>query len=277
MMGFIASIIYGFISGLTEIFPVSSQANQMFMRQIFGASQKEPIRDLLVHMAVLGAILFACRGMFAKIRREQTLAQRMRRNPSQIRALKSVYDMRLVRTAAPIMMVGLLGSLLFESWYDNRLLFSFILIVNGILTLIPTYLHQGNKDARVMTGMDGILTGVAAALSAVPGISRNGMVMFVTLIRGADKQNGVTWAMMLSVPAVAMLMLLDIIAIFTVGIGALSLAAFGGYLLSAVFAFMGAYAAVAMIRMLIVRSDYSGFAYYDFGLALLAFILYLIA
>ena len=59
MMGFIASIIYGFISGLTEIFPVSSQANQMFMRQIFGASQKEPIRDLLVHMAVLGAILFA--------------------------------------------------------------------------------------------------------------------------------------------------------------------------------------------------------------------------
>lgn len=276
-MRFYASIVYGFVSGLTEVFPVSSQANQMFMRQLFGVAQKEPIRDLLIHMAVLAAILLACRGMFAKIRREQTLAYRMRRNPSQIRALKGVYDMRLVRTAAPIMLIGMLANLLFGNLYANRPLFSLILIFNGILTLLPTYLHQGNKDARIMTGLDGILIGIAAALSAVPGISRNGAIMFMALVRGAEKQNGVIWALMLTVPAMGMLMLLDIISMFTAGIGAFSLAACGGYLLSMLFAFVGAYAAVMIIRMLIARSDYSGFAYYDFGLALLAFVLYLIA
>ena len=135
-MSVFASILYGLVSGLTEIFPVSAQANQMVMRQIFGVAQKEPIRDLFVHLAVMIAVFIACRGMFGKIRREQTLAYRMRRNPSQIRALKGVYDMRLVRTAAPIMMVGLLANLFFRDFYNNRILFALMLLFNGAITLI---------------------------------------------------------------------------------------------------------------------------------------------
>lgn len=276
-MSLFASIIYGIVSGLTEIFPVSAQANQMVMRQLFGVAQKEPIRDLLVHIAVLAAVAFACRGMFAKIRREQVLAYRMRRNPSQVHALKGVFDMRLVRSAAPIMLFGMLANLFFMKFYDNRPLFCLVLLINGALTLVPTYMHQGNRDARSMSGMDGLLIGLAAAFSAIPGISRNGAIMFMTLIREADKQNGVTWALMLAVPAMVMLILLDFIAMFTVGVGSITLTTLFGYLLSMLFAFLGAYIGVSSVRVLIQRSDYSGFAYYDFGLALLSFVLYLIA
>ena len=276
-MQFIESLIYGIVSGLTEIFPVSSQANQMVMRHLFGVSQKEPIRDLLVHIAILAAVFFACRGMFIKIRREQILAHRMRRNPSQIRALKGVYDMRLVRTAAPVMLIGMFANLLFAGFYDKRPLFALVLLINGALTLVPTYMHQGNRDARTMTRFDGMLIGLAAALSAIPGISRNGAIMFMTLIREADKHNGVTWALLLTVPAVGILILLDFIAMFTVGIGTLTFSVFLGYLVSMLAAFAGAYLGVYTIRTLISRSDYSAFAYYDFGLALLCFVLYLIA
>ena len=276
-MRFIESVIYGIVSGLTEIFPVSSQANQMVMRHLFGVSQKEPIRDFLVHIAILAAVILSCRGMFAKIQREQILAHRMRRNPSQIRAFKGVFDMRLVRTAAPIMLIGLFANLLFTNFYDKRPLFSLVLLVNGVLTLLPTYMHQGNKDARSMTGLDGFLIGIAAALSAIPGISRNGAIMFMTLVREADKHNGVTWALILTVPAMAVLMLLDLIAIFTVGVGVVTFSIILGYLVSMLAAFVGAYLGVYVIRMLISGSDYTAFAYYDFGLALLVFILYLLA
>ena len=276
-MNLFESIVYGIVSGLTEIFPVSAQANQMVLRQLFGVAQKEPIRDFMVHLAIFVGILLACRGMFAKIRREQAIAHRMRRNPSQIRALKGVYDMRLVRSAAPIMMVGMLGNLLFKDIYQNRSLFSLLLLINGALILIPTYMHQGNRDARTMTRFDGMLVGFAAALSAIPGISRNCAIMFMTLIREADKNNGVIWALILSVPAMVMLALLDVIAMFTVGIGSITVLTLVGYLLSMIFAFVGAYLGVTFIRVLISRSDYSVFAYYDFGLALLSFVLYLIA
>jgi undecaprenyl-diphosphatase len=249
----------------------------MVLRHIFGVAQKEPIRDLLVHMAVLGAVLLACRGMFSKIRREQILAHRMRRNPSQVHALKGVYNMRLVRTAAPIMLVGLFASLFFLNFYEKRMLFSLMLIINGAMILFPIYIHHGNRDARSMSKLDGFLVGIAAALSAIPGLSRNGAIMFVTLVRGADKQNGVIWALMLTVPAMILLCFLDLIAIFMVGTGSVSMTVFVGYLLSALFAFIGAFLAVTIIRTLIARSDYSIFAYYDFGLALFAFVLYLIA
>ena len=275
-MSLIESILYGFISGMAEIFPVSSQANQMVMRQLFGVAQKEPIRDLLVHIAALMAILTACRGMFVRIRREQVLAHRMRRNPSQVHALKGIYDMRLVRTATPIMLIGLFANLFFSQFYQNRTLFSLVLLMNGAFTLIPTYMHMGNKDARSMTGGDGMLIGLAAALSAVPGFSRNGAIMSVALFRGAQKENGFTWAMLLSVPALAVLILLDLISIFTVGMGLISLVAVGGYAISMLFSFAGAYLAVHTVRVLIRQSDFSGFAFYDFGLALLSFVLYLI-
>lgn len=276
-MGLFASILYGFVSGMTEIFPVSAQANQMVMRQLFGVAQKEPIRDLLVHIAVLAALYLACRGMINKIRREQVLAHRMRKNPSQVHALKGVYDMRLVRSAAPIMCVGIFLSLFMQNFYDKRLWFSAVLILNGILTTVPNYMHQGNRDARSLSGADGLLIGLAAGLSAIPGISRNGAIMSMAIFREADKRNGVTWALLLTFPALIVLMLVDLISIFTVGVSAVDLVTVGGYLLSAVAAFAGTYVAVLFVKNLIIRSDYSGFAFYDFGLALFSFVLYLIA
>lgn len=276
-MSLFASIIYGFVSGLAEVFPVSSQANQMVMRQLFGVAQKEPIRDLLVHIAILAGLFVACRGMFTKIRREQVMAYRMRRNPSQIRALKGVYDMRLVKTAAPIMVIGLFFSLLMPQFYYKRPLFCLMLLLNGALNMIPAYIHHGNRDARSLTNLDGILVGFAAALSAIPGISRNAAVMFVSQVREADKQNGLNWALLLTVPAAVVMVILDFISIFTVGVGTVTLKLFLGYFLSALSAFLGTYLGVSFVRILVANSDYSGFAYYDFGLALFSFALYLIA
>lgn len=276
-MSLFASIIYGFVSGLAEVFPVSSQANQMVMRQLFGVAQKEPIRDLLVHIAILAGLFVACRGMFTKIRREQVMAYRMRRNPSQIRALKGVYDMRLVKTAAPIMVIGLFFSLLMPQFYYKRPLFCLMLLLNGALNMIPAYIHHGNRDARSLTNLDGILVGFAAALSAIPGISRNAAVMFVSQVREADKQNGLNWALLLTVPAAVVMVILDFVSIFTVGVGTVTLKLFLGYFLSALSAFLGTYLGVSFVRILVANSDYSGFAYYDFGLALFSFALYLIA
>lgn len=276
-MDLLDSVVYGLVSGLAEVFPVSAQANQMVMRQLFGVTQKEPIRDLLVHISVVLGVLLACRAMFTKIRREQVMAHRMRRNPSQIRALKGVYDMRLVSTAIPVMMIGLFFTLFLGDFYDRRPLFCVMLLINGALSMIPVHLHQGNRDARSLTNFDGLLVGLAGALSAIPGISRNGAIMFVALTREADKQNGLNWALLLTVPAMLMMILVDFISIFTVGVGAVTLITVVGYLLSAVAAFGGAYVGVSIIRMIVRESDYGGFAYYDFGLALFAFALYLIA
>jgi undecaprenyl-diphosphatase len=174
------------------------------------------------------------------------------------------------------MIIGLFIGFFIPDIFNKRVLFSLMLVINGVITLFPIYLHQGNRDARSLAGSDGFLIGLAGALSAIPGISRNGAIMAMTVIREADKKNAVNWSFMLVAPAMAVMILTDFISIFTVGVGKIVFMTFVGYLVSACAAFVGTYMAVSLIRMIVQRSDYTAFAYYDFGLALFTFIMYII-
>ena len=95
-MNWFEGLIYGLISGLTEIMPVSSRAHQNILRQIFGIRQSDPIADLLVHLAVLIALLIGCRGMLYRLQRERRALQHGRRKRSDVRAS---FDLRLLRAA----------------------------------------------------------------------------------------------------------------------------------------------------------------------------------
>ena len=55
-MRFLESLIYGFLSGLAEFLPVSAQAHEALVMQLFGRTQREPLRDLFVHIALIVAL-----------------------------------------------------------------------------------------------------------------------------------------------------------------------------------------------------------------------------
>ena len=191
-MSMIENILYGFVSGLSEFLPVSSQAHQILMLRIFGMDQREPIRDLMVHMAVLLSLVVGCRGLFTRIRRETKLAASSKR--ARTYALKSLYDLRLVKTAAFPLLLGLLLYIVFEK-YEYRLLFiALFFVLNGVILIIPEYVRQGNKEADSMTGMDAVLIGFSGILSSFSGVSRITAIHSIAVMRGADQQNALNWA-----------------------------------------------------------------------------------
>lgn len=275
-MEIIGSILYGFVSGLTEILPVSAQANQYLMRQLLGVSQKEPIRDMLIHIAVLAAVLFACRSLFLRLRRDQAFQARMRKSRTKAELPRGIYEMRLVRSALPVLVIGLFCSFFLPNLTENRIVFSLLCVVNGIILMVPSHMHQGNKSPKAMTALDGFFLGLAGALSIFPGISRLGSIVSMSILRKADRTSGFSWALMLSIPAMLVWAIVDFISIFTIGVGSIALMTVVGYLISAVFAFAGTYLAITILKILIERTQLSAFAYYSFGIALLSFLLYLI-
>ena len=78
-MNWLQNILYGFVSGLTEFLPISSEAHKVLLRRIFGISESSTIQDVLIHVAMLFAILTCCRALIAHLGREQRKAERMRR------------------------------------------------------------------------------------------------------------------------------------------------------------------------------------------------------
>ncbi len=272
-MTLLQNIIYGFISGITEFLPVSSHAHQSLLNRIFGADAAVPIKGLLMRIAVLLALLTACRSMISRLRKEKAMAKRSRRGHTY--ALKGLYDIRLIRTATLPLLAGLLFLFVTGEMSENLLILTLILIINGIIILLPEHMRQANKDARAMTGLDGILIGTAGALSAVPGISRIGAVLSAATMRGADRNHAMNWALILSIPAVLLMIIVDITKIVAYGFSIASFSIFIGYSICAVFAFIGARLGIVIIRYLTSRTGFAWFAYYSWGMALFTFILYL--
>ncbi len=272
-MNLLECLLYGLISGFSEFLPISSQAHQALLLKIFGFTQHNYVQDFMIHIAVLSSIIFSNRSLLERIRREKKLSTHSRARHNRRVEYRGLLDLRIVKTAAVPMVIGLLFTSIARPLQYSLPILSLMLIINGIILYIPQQMLQGNKDSTVMSKLDSILMGIGGAFSVFPGISRVGATTSVAIARGADRQHAFNWSILLSIPALLVLCAFDFFALFgntgsfTVG--------FFGHLFSVIGAFTGSYLSIILIRFLTVRIGFSGFAYYSWGAALFSFILYL--
>ena len=268
------SLIYGLISGAAEFLPVSAQAHQAILLKLFGVQGNGSLLGLMVHLGGLAGLIVACRGQLAHLKRERALAKvpkrRRRRQPNQ----KSMLDIQIVRTAFIALLPGFVLYYFTSGWRMDLSKVALFLLINGILLFIPRVLPSGNKDSRSMSRLDSILMGLLGGLSMLPGISRTGVTTSVSLARGADRQQALNWSLLLSIPVLVCMMGMDIYGLVAYG-AVVTFRIFALYLLSAAASFCGAYLSITLLRFMAVNVGYSCFAYYSWGAALFAFILYM--
>lgn len=274
-MSIFESILYGLISGMTEFLPVSARAHQALFRYLSGTDTGAPLQELLIHIGVLISVIFSCGDMLSRLRREQKLSASSRRRARSLDN-KSLFDLRLLKTATVPLVLGLCLYFATASMAQRMITMMVFMFLNGFVLLLTDHTRRGNRDARTMSGLDGILMGILGAMSVFPGISRTGMITAYTSLRGADFQNATGWAILLAIPAMIFTVLYDFICIISRGFGVQSFAAVIGSILSGICAFGGGYAGISLLRALLNHSGFSKFAYYSIGMAMFTFILYLI-
>jgi len=271
------SIIYGIINGLTEFLPVSSVAHRAIFLKIFGAATEGYLLRLMVHMGILAALLSACRGQINHMKKEQSLAKipprRRKRQPDQ----RVMLDLRILKTAAIPILLGFVIYYHTYTWENDLLRIALFLFLNGIVLFIPRVLPSGNKDSRSISIFDSILMGLCGALGMVAGLSRIGLTTSAMQIRGADRQHAYGWSLMLSIPVLIIIIGIDIFGLFSVGAGPVTLVILAQNVLAAIAAYFSAFGAITLMRFMAVEVGYSGFAYYSWGAALYALILFLTA
>lgn len=268
-MRLLQSILYGLISGLSEFMPVSSNAHQVFLREIFGAP-KDPVMDMLVHIAVIASLFFGARNLLETYQRERRTVSR-----GTLSRSTRGYLYRFVQTAGVVLLVFLIVLTYVGAKDYSYLQIALFCLINGIILFVPGRMLQGNKDARHMSTVDSGLFGFFGAISVFPGFSRVGVSTAYAVARGADRQQSLNWALLLSVPALVVMALIDFIAIFT-SAQAVTFITVLGYLFAMTSAFLGGYYSISIMKFLAVKVGFSAFAYYSWGMALFSFILYLI-
>lgn len=267
------SMLFGLVSGITEILPVSAPAHETLLIKLFGMPDSAVLR-LITHAAVWAALYFYLGHHVTRMLQSRRLSRispkRRPRQPDPV----LIQELKLLKSSFIVVVFGFIAAYFLKNIQMDLSATAVFLVLNGIILYIPDHMPQGNKDARSMTPLDGFLLGLGSALAIFPGVSRIGAAVSMAVGRGAGKEQSLRWALLLDLAAMLFVIGFDVLALISGGI-VLSFMTVICCVLAGAAAFIGASAGIRFMEFLAFRVGFSGFAYYSWGAALFAFLIYL--
>lgn len=274
-MDWLVYIFYGFIAGFGELVPVSAGAHDYFLDFMTRFDPYQPMLRLCVHVGALTALLVLSRHRVAHVYREMHIAAQPARRRKRQPDLLAVLDGRVVWAALLPAALGILLSVFVRKAGQSLPITVLLLALSGLLIYLPHYIPSGNRDSRHLSRMEAIVFGICAGLSAFPGISRMGGVLSVGGLGGCSRSYMLDIVYLLLIPLFAIMAAMDLLALVLTGFAAVTAIVLFQCLVAGIAAFCGASLAIAVMRFLSVNTGYTAFAYYNWGLAIFGFILYL--
>jgi undecaprenyl-diphosphatase len=262
------AIVLGITQGLTEFLPISSTAHLRIVPAFAGWEDPGAAFTAVVQLGTMVAVLLYFR---ADLMRIGTAWLRSLRDKS----LRSTLDARLgwyiVLGTVPIAIFGFAFRHQIESGARDLYLISIALIVLGLVLLWAEEVGTKQRSIEQINERDGIWIGIAQALALIPGVSRSGATISAGLFRGFDRTSAARYSFLLSVPAVVLSGLFELLKIVEgseeqhVGAGAL--------IVATVTAFVVGYASIAWLLRYLTRHSTLIFVVYRVGLGVLTLVL----
>jgi undecaprenyl-diphosphatase len=189
--------LLGLVQGLTEYIPVSSTAHLKIAAVLAGQKDAGADFTAVLQLGTLVAVLV----YFAKDL--VALVTAMVRAPS-------TPDGRLPWLIAvgtvPIVIVGLLLKKQIEGDLRSLYVIAIALVGIGIAMAVIDRVaagRDGNRPLADITYADALLVGLAQTLALVPGVSRSGATICMTLLLGFSRSDSARFSFLLSIPAIA--------------------------------------------------------------------------
>lgn len=276
-LNWLQSLLYGFLSGLTDILPVSAQAHKELLLKLYGIRGNMEAMELLIHLGSFGALYLSCQSQLIRISRARALARVPKRKRKRPLDVRSLMDFSMLKTMLVPVIIGLFFYRYSSALQSNLMLVAIFLFLNGVILYIPQFLPTSNRDCRTLSRVEGLLMGLGGAISIVPGFSAIGVSTAIGSVCGVERGYGLNMALLMDLVLTLGLLVYDVMGIAASGLGTLSFGIVLRYLVTALAAFGGTTLGVKCMRQLAKNHSFALFALYCFGLALFTFILNLVA
>ena len=275
-LNWLQSILFGLVSGAADIIPVSGQAHRLLLLKFFGVNQMPNLLALLLHLSVAAALYLSSQGQFVRMNRARALARIPKKKRKRPLDTRSMMDWSLIKTMLVPTVIGLLLNSRVRGWSVNMFLIAGMLFVNGLILYIPQFLPTSNRDSRTLTRLDGVLMGLGAGASVLPGISTVGIMVSIASVCGIERLYGLNMTFIVKLFFLIGLMVYDVLAIITDGLGGLTVMLLAQYLFTGLLSFGASMFAIRLLRRLAPEHGFHTFGVYCWGLALFTFILNLV-
>lgn len=264
-MSALQAIVFAFVQGVTELFPVSSLGHAVVMPALLGWAVDQKSAEFLpflvaLHLGTSAALLlYFWRDWF------DFLGALAGFGPRENRAAERRLFWRIVVATVPAVIVGFA----FEKWF--RVLFgspvaaAAFLIVNGVVLFVGERLRRraGDKPLTELSWSAAILIGVSQCAALIPGISRSGATMVAGLSVGLRHAQAARFSFLMATPIILGAAVLEVPKLLHEQGGLSNL---GGLAVTAgVVAGATAFASIAALMRYFKRHDFEAldpFAYY---------------
>ena len=195
--------VLGVVQGLTEFLPISSTAHLKVIPMLLGWGDPGISVTAALQLGSTIAVIGYFRQDLKKTFKGIILAVKRAEWEEPYARL----GVSICLGTIPILIIGFLIKNLWPD-YENSGLRSIpmIAIVSIVMALLLSYAERQNKQRKFLDNVstkDGWIVGLSQVFSLIPGVSRSGITLTTSLLRGLTRKDAARFAFLLGIPAIS--------------------------------------------------------------------------
>jgi undecaprenyl-diphosphatase len=262
-MNFIQAVVVGIVQGVGEFLPISSSAHLIFIPWLFGWEDHGMTVDVGLHLGTLFAVLV----YYHKVWIDMILSLV---KPNAANAPSRSLFRLLVIATIPGALIGLVADKYVETIFRSPLLIACTLSFMGlVLWYIDRRSHNNQRSISDLKWKDALIVGIAQCCSVVPGFSRSGTTISMSLFLGLRRADAARFSFFLSAPIVMGAVVLKLPKLIAVS-HELGTPFYTAVITSALIGF----ASIHGLILLLQKRSYAAFAVYRVAISMVILAVY---
>lgn len=203
-MNNIDAVILGVVQGLTEFLPISSSGHLVLFQHLLGFKEPHLLLDSALHFGTLLAVCIHFRRDLRAMVADAgwLIRQPFARTPYPLASRGPLLWWILVGSV-PTAIIGLVFKDELERAFGSVPLVGAMLLVTGTLLLLTRIAARSGPSKQAMGLLIALAIGTVQGIAIIPGISRSGATIACGLLLGLERELAGRFSFLLSIPAIA--------------------------------------------------------------------------
>tara|TARA_Y100001970_G_scaffold146966_1_gene180453 strand:- start:1144 stop:1902 length:759 start_codon:yes stop_codon:yes gene_type:complete len=181
-------IILGALQGLTEFLPISSSGHLVLGQYFLNVKSPGNTLEILFHLGTLGSVIFVfipdIINILITIKKKST--QKLL--------------MYIFVATIPAVIIGFTLRNKIEILFESVNSVGFALFFTGLVLILSSIFKNKNSEHSLFSSL---VIGFGQALAIIPGISRSGMTITISLFFGFSPRESAKFSFLLSIPVIS--------------------------------------------------------------------------
>ncbi len=264
-MSFFHAILLGILQGFTEFLPVSSSGHLVLAQHFLHLDTAANLTfDIMVHFgSLLAVIIYFWKDIYYLI-----ISLFHWSGSSSKHSSNHWFLLYLLVATIITGIIGFAFKDFFEKQFGNPYVVSCMLIITGIIIFLSDLVPSSQRRIEQMGFFRSLLIGFGQAIAIIPGISRSGTTIAVSLFSGIRREDAARFSFLLSIPAILGASLSDYKNILN-----LDPSLIGSYIGGVIAAFISGYIVIAFLLEIIRKKRLRYFSFYCWAIAIVSMLL----